>query len=64
MQRMRLEPGRAARKVYAVLRVFNLDSRDIGLRVYLDPETLKTDGVLEFTAESYSVKPSNAGGFD
>lgn len=64
MQRMRLEPGRVARKVYAVLRVFNLDSRDIGLRVYLDPETLKTDGVLEFTAESYSVKPGNAGGFD
>jgi hypothetical protein len=43
--------------IYIVLRVFNVDKDSIGVKVYLDPEKLRRDGLLVFTEHVYSVKP-------
>lgn len=44
-------------EVYVVLRVYELDSRKIGMRVYLDPEQLRLDEELSFTGETWSIVP-------
>ena len=41
--------------VYVVFRVFNLGSDNIGLRVLVDPESMRLQDELSFTAESWSV---------
>lgn len=43
--------------VYMIFRVYNLGSDGIVARIYLDPETLRERGRLQFTPESYSVSP-------
>ena len=40
-----------------VLRVFEIDGEGIGMSVYVDPEQLRGDNQLEFTAEKWSVVP-------
>lgn len=49
------EAGRG--KVYMILRVFDLDGPNTGMRVYIDPEKLRRDGKLRFTGETWSVIP-------
>ncbi|CAH0058483.1 unnamed protein product [Clonostachys solani] len=44
-------------KVYMILRVFWLDSNNIGMRVYLDPEQMRQEGGLIFTGETWSIIP-------
>lgn len=44
--------------VYMILRVFEIESARIGMRVYLDPEQLRLDERLEFTGETWSVVPT------
>lgn len=55
---MALTDGQAAIQVYMILRVFDLGQDEIGLRIYLDPETLRRNNSLRFTAESYCVEPT------
>ncbi|ROW15001.1 hypothetical protein VPNG_03422 [Cytospora leucostoma] len=60
-QRMRdneLTPGNND-AIYVIFRVYNLGRADrpLGLRVYLDPETLRLSGQLEFTADTWRVTP-------
>uniref|UniRef100_L2FL52 Ino80 chromatin remodeling complex protein n=1 Tax=Colletotrichum fructicola (strain Nara gc5) TaxID=1213859 RepID=L2FL52_COLFN len=43
--------------VYVIFRVYNLGQKDIGLKVYVDPETLRLAGRLKFTGETWSVVP-------
>ncbi|KAL2126970.1 hypothetical protein VTI74DRAFT_11543 [Chaetomium olivicolor] len=42
---------------YMILRVSEIESSRPELRVYLDPEQLRSDGLLVFTAERWSVVP-------
>ncbi|EXF75687.1 hypothetical protein CFIO01_04620 [Colletotrichum fioriniae PJ7] len=44
--------------VYVIFRVYNLGQANMGLKVYLDPETLRRSEQLKFTAETWSVIPS------
>lgn len=43
--------------IYVVFRVYNLGKDNMGLRIYVDPDALRRQDVLRFTAESYSVTP-------
>ncbi|KAF0329343.1 ino80 chromatin remodeling complex protein [Colletotrichum asianum] len=43
--------------MYVIFRVYNLGQKDIGLKVYVDPETLRLAGRLKFTGETWSVVP-------
>lgn len=56
MERIHYNPDRT--EVYMVFRVyFLLDRSRINYCVYLDPEKLKDDGQLLFTATTWSVTP-------
>lgn len=46
-------------EVYVIFRVYDLGRADrpLGLNVYLDPETLRLEGQLEFTASTWAVVP-------
>ena len=62
MQKMRLQPQSAAPNIYVILRVFNLEGK-IGFRVYVDPESSRLQGELEFNVDSWAVKAvGNVGG--
>ena len=37
--------------IYTVFRVYNLGRSGMGLRIYLDPETLRLNEDLEFSSE-------------
>ncbi len=41
--------------VYVVFRVFNLGKDNIGLRILVDPESMRLQDKLSFSAESWSV---------
>ena len=58
MRQMVLIDGQAAIQVYMILRVYDLGQDEIGLRIYLDPETLRRNNSLKFMAESYCVQPT------
>ncbi|KAJ6789935.1 hypothetical protein PWT90_07563 [Aphanocladium album] len=45
-------------EVYLILRVFGLNGR-LGMCAYLDPEELRLNGQLHFTAQSWSIIPSS-----
>ncbi|CAG9997117.1 unnamed protein product [Clonostachys byssicola] len=51
-------------EVYMILRVFWLDSNNIGMRVYLDPEHMRQEGGLIFTGETWSIIPGIRDGID
>ena len=55
MHRMALDPENPAAEVYVILRVYNLGRRDMDMRIYVDPATLKREKKLTFQAESYTV---------
>lgn len=44
--------------IYVIFRVYNLGSESMGLKIYMDPGTLRREGSLLFTAEHWSVKPA------
>jgi len=48
------ESGRTER-IYVIFRVFNLGNDSIGLKVLVDPESIRQRGELAFTAETWSV---------
>jgi hypothetical protein len=41
--------------VYVIFRVFSVGTDNTGLRVLVDPESMRVRGELSFTAESWSV---------
>ena len=43
------------KKVYVLFRVFGLESGDISVKVYVDPEAARKNGQLEFETESWAV---------
>ncbi|KAL7624644.1 hypothetical protein AAE478_006214 [Parahypoxylon ruwenzoriense] len=45
-------------RIYVIFRVYYLGQDNMGLKVYLDPESLRLSGQLSFTAETLSVVPS------
>ena len=49
MQKMKLTKGETSSKVYIILRVFNLDKENIGMRLYVDPASMETRGELQIT---------------
>lgn len=57
MQRMALMPGTPAAEVYVLVRVFNLEREDVGLRVYVDPDRYRLAGALAFSVDTWIVKP-------
>lgn len=57
MEDMKLTGGSASDKVYLIARVFNLGHSGMGLKFYLDPVKLRSDGELQFRADKYLVYP-------
>jgi hypothetical protein len=45
------------KEVYALFRVYGLNSGHVGVKIYIDPEAARKDGRLEFDVESWSVTP-------
>ncbi|KAK2034152.1 hypothetical protein LX32DRAFT_722382 [Colletotrichum zoysiae] len=43
--------------LYVIFRVYNVGQENIGVKVYVDPETLRLAGRLQFTGETWSVVP-------
>ncbi|KAI0508878.1 hypothetical protein F5B22DRAFT_638424 [Xylaria bambusicola] len=43
--------------IYVIFRVYWLGQKDMGLAIYLDPESLKRSGHLKFQSELWSVVP-------
>ena len=52
---MRLEPDKDSPEIYVILRVYNLTSDNIGIRILVDPATLEQEDKLLFEAENYTV---------
>lgn len=44
--------------IYVVFRVFNLGHTDVGLKIYVDPETLRLEEKLKFIPETWMVVPT------
>lgn len=46
-------------EIYVIFRVYQLDQGDQapGLKLYLDPESLRLSRALDFTATTWSVTP-------
>ncbi|GIC90505.1 uncharacterized protein Aud_006939 [Aspergillus udagawae] len=47
-------------EIYVVFRVYYLGKESMGLKIYVDPESLRQEQRLVFSPESYSVYPSLA----
>ena len=60
MRKMRLDRGKASPNIYIVLRVYNLTSDNIGMRMLVDPATMERNGLLVFEAENYTVLQQDA----
>ena len=54
-QHSTLNADRQTRSLYIVFRVFNLGQDSVGLRVLVDPESMRQRGELAFTAETWTV---------
>ena len=46
-----------APNIYMIARVSNVDKSNIDLKLYVDPETMRQEGSLVFTPETWSVVP-------
>jgi hypothetical protein len=44
--------------IYVIFRVFNVDKPEIGLKVFVDPETARLRGELNFTVDTWAVRAS------
>lgn len=43
--------------IYMIARVSNVDKSNIDLKLYIDPESMRKEGSLVFTPESWAVVP-------
>jgi hypothetical protein len=55
-----LNVGLEEPEIYVVFRVYYLGKESMGLKMYVDPESLRQEQRLVFSPESYSVYPSLA----
>jgi hypothetical protein len=55
-----LNVGLEEPEIYVVFRVYYLGKESMGLKIYVDPESLRQEQRLVFSPESYSVYPSLA----
>lgn len=44
-------------EVYILLRVYEIESADIAMVVYVDPVQLRLENTLRFTADTWTVVP-------
>jgi hypothetical protein len=44
--------------LYMIFRVFNMTSGSIGARIYVDPDRMRREGLLKFSADKWTVTPS------
>jgi len=58
MERMQLSRNSSADDVYMFVRVFKLGNGQAGLKIFLDPATLRRNGELNITADRYSIYAS------
>lgn len=47
-------------QVYVIFRVYNIGLDSVGVRVLIDPESMRRRGELSFTAENWSVTTAAA----
>jgi hypothetical protein len=45
-------------EVYVIFRVYNLGKPNMAVKVYVDPERLRSDKKLRFTTDKWTVVPS------
>jgi hypothetical protein len=57
MECMKLRESISANSIYIIARVYALGNSGMGLKLYLDPATLKRDGQLDFRIEKYTITP-------
>ena len=58
---MRIGQGMVAPKIYVIIRIYGVGKGDAtGLSVYIDPETLRQKGELDFRTETWAVTPKLA----
>ncbi|MCJ1398278.1 hypothetical protein MMC11_001475, partial [Xylographa trunciseda] len=58
LQEMRVERGKTASRIYIILRLYSIGRGDAtGLNVYVDPETERQEGRLDFQIEKWRVTP-------
>lgn len=50
----------ASGDIYVIFRVYYLGRDDMGLEIYLDPERLRSQGRLAFTAEAWTIIANGA----
>jgi len=43
--------------IYVIFRVVNLDKDTVNFKIYMDPERLRQEEELIFTADTWSVRP-------
>lgn len=49
--------GHSTAKIFVIFRVFSIDKKNVGMRVYVDPWKLKKTGELHFTTDKWTVTP-------
>jgi hypothetical protein len=57
MEDMKLSEGISANRIYLIARVYALGNSGMGLKLYLDPATLKRERQLDFRTEKYIITP-------
>lgn len=44
--------------IYVIFRVFHVGKESIDMKIYVDPEAMRTRNELKFTAETWSIVPA------
>jgi hypothetical protein len=57
LESMQLSENTPADEVYMFVRVFKLSHAQPGLKIYLDPATLRRNEELQFRSDRYSITP-------
>lgn len=57
MQSYSLAEQLEVEKIYLIIRVYNIASDEIGMDIYIDPEELRQEETLVFTADAWKVCP-------
>jgi hypothetical protein len=57
MKDLQIKQDERPTQIYLIMRVFNLISSDIGMRVYVDPWRFR-DTSLNFEAQTWTVTPT------
>jgi hypothetical protein len=58
MEKMKLSALEDSNEIYLIPRVFSMGPSGTGLRIYLDPATLREQRKLQFRADKYVARES------